>query len=105
MAMRSHKAIAGMLATASQPLSKDPQLVASMLADAMAGVSRRLLESGAPEKHFEALRRNSSFSRARTLMRVPRRRRFEYSIFKDRSTGALLETVCRNPSWATNEHE
>jgi AcrR family transcriptional regulator len=61
MAIRSHKAIAGMLATASQPLAKDPQLVASMLADAMAGVSRRLLESGAPEKHFEALRRELIF--------------------------------------------
>jgi AcrR family transcriptional regulator len=61
MAMRSHKAIAGMLATASQPLSKDPQLVASMLADAMAGVSRRLLESGAPEKHFDALRQELIF--------------------------------------------
>ena len=61
MAIRSHKAIAGMLATASEPLTKDPQLVAAMLADAMAGVSRRLLESGAPEKHFDALRRELIF--------------------------------------------
>jgi hypothetical protein len=61
MAIRSHKAIAGMLATASQPLTKDPQLVASMLADAIGGVSRRLLESGAPEKHLEALRRELIF--------------------------------------------
>ncbi len=61
MAIRSHKAIAAMLATASQPLTKDAQLVASMLADAMGGVSRRLLESGAPEKHLDALRRELIF--------------------------------------------
>ena len=61
MAIRSHKAIAGMLSTASEPLTKDPQLVASMLADAIGGVSRRFLESDAPEKHFEALRRELIF--------------------------------------------
>jgi AcrR family transcriptional regulator len=48
--VRSNKAIAAMLATAREPLRKDPQLVASMLQVAMTGVSRRLLESGAPEK-------------------------------------------------------
>ena len=42
------KAIVDMLATAREPLTKDPQLVASMLQGAMAGVSRRLLESDAP---------------------------------------------------------
>ena len=35
----------------------DPQLVASMLQGMMAGVSRRILESSAPEKQFEILRR------------------------------------------------
>jgi AcrR family transcriptional regulator len=56
MAVRSNKAIVGMLETASEPLTKDPQLVASMLQGAMAGVSRRLLESGAAEKEFESFR-------------------------------------------------
>jgi AcrR family transcriptional regulator len=54
--VRSNKAIAGMLATAREPLNRDPQLVASMLQGAMAAVSRRVLESGAPEKHLAALR-------------------------------------------------
>ena len=53
MGSRFNKAIVAMLSTASQPLSTDPQLVASMLQGMMVGVSRRLLESGAPEKHFD----------------------------------------------------
>lgn len=44
--------IAALLATSSDPLSKDPLLVASMLVSAMAGVSRRLLESGKPPKNL-----------------------------------------------------
>jgi AcrR family transcriptional regulator len=59
--VRSNKAIVGMLASTSEPLSRDPQLVASMLQGAMAGVSRRLLESGAPEKHFDTLRQELIF--------------------------------------------
>jgi AcrR family transcriptional regulator len=59
--VRSNKAIVGMLASASDPLTRDPQIVASMLQGAMVGVSRRLLESGAPEKHFEALRKELIF--------------------------------------------
>lgn len=61
MSVRSNRAIVEMLATASEPLSKDPQLVASMLQGAMAGVSRRLLESGAPENHFDAYRQELVF--------------------------------------------
>ena len=61
MAVRSHKAIVGMLATAREPLTRDPQLIASMLQSAMAGVSRRLLESEAPEKQFETLRQELIF--------------------------------------------
>jgi AcrR family transcriptional regulator len=53
---RSNKAIVRMLTTASEPLITDPQLVASMLQGAMAGVSRRLLESDSPVKHFEPFR-------------------------------------------------
>jgi AcrR family transcriptional regulator len=51
--VRSNKAIAAMLATAREPLTKDPQLVASILQGAMAGISRRLLEAEASEKQFD----------------------------------------------------
>jgi AcrR family transcriptional regulator len=61
MGVRSNKAIVGMLATAREPLAKDPQLVASMLQSTMAGVSRRLLESDAPERQFDTLRRELIF--------------------------------------------
>lgn len=56
MGIRFNKAIAGMLLTSSEPLTTDPQLVASMLQSVMVGVSRRMLESEAPEKQFEILR-------------------------------------------------
>ena len=60
---RSNKAIVAMLASASEPLSeaKDPQVVASMLQAAMVGVSRRLLESNAPEKQFDTVRQELIF--------------------------------------------
>jgi AcrR family transcriptional regulator len=61
MAVRSNKAIVGMMATAREPLTRDPKLIASMLQSAMAGVSRRLLESEAPEKQFETLRQELIF--------------------------------------------
>lgn len=56
MGVRSNKAIVRMLASASEPLTTDPQLVASMIQGMMVGVSRRILESGAPERQLEALR-------------------------------------------------
>jgi AcrR family transcriptional regulator len=59
--LHTNKAVVGMLATSCEPLTKDPQLVASMMQSAMAGVSRRLLESAAPEKQFDALRRELIF--------------------------------------------
>ena len=52
---RSNKAIVEMLASSREPLPGDPELVASILPGAMAGIIRRLLESAAPEKHFQAL--------------------------------------------------
>ncbi|MDQ2713021.1 MAG: TetR family transcriptional regulator [Acidobacteriota bacterium] len=61
LGVRSTQAIVGMLATAREPLMKDPQLVASILQGAMAGVSRRLLESDAPEEHLDALRQELIF--------------------------------------------
>jgi AcrR family transcriptional regulator len=57
MGVRTHKSIVQLLATAREPLTTDPQLVASVLQGAMAGISRRMLESAAPEKQFEPLRR------------------------------------------------
>jgi AcrR family transcriptional regulator len=54
--IRINRAIVAMLATASKPLAKDPQLVATMLQGAMAGISRKLLESDSPEKEFHTLR-------------------------------------------------
>lgn len=55
--VRSHKAIVAMLASSSELLKTDPQVIASVLQGTMAGVSRRLLESGAGEKQFAILRR------------------------------------------------
>jgi AcrR family transcriptional regulator len=54
--LRLNEGITAMLASAREPLTKDPQLVATMLQGAMAGISRRLLESDAPEEHFESFR-------------------------------------------------
>ncbi len=56
MGVRINQAIVRMLASSREPLSTDPQLVASMIQGMMAGVSRRILESSAPEKQFEILR-------------------------------------------------
>ena len=61
MGLRSNKAIVRMLASVCEPQIKDPQLVASMLQGTMAGVSRSLLESSAPEEQLETLRRELIF--------------------------------------------
>ena len=61
MGVRANRAVAGMLNTAKEKLTTDPQLVASMLHGVMVGVSRRLLESAAPEKQFEIVRRETIF--------------------------------------------
>lgn len=57
MGARFRNAIAAMLSTAREPLTKAPQAVASILQGAMAGVTRSLLESGGGEPEFETLRR------------------------------------------------
>ena len=57
MGTRFNNAIVRMLASAREPLTTDPQLVASMLEGAMVGVSRRMLESGSLETQVDALRR------------------------------------------------
>jgi AcrR family transcriptional regulator len=61
MGTRSNKAIVRMLESASDPLTTDPQLVASVLQGAMVGVSRRMLESGAAEKQLDLLSRELIF--------------------------------------------
>jgi AcrR family transcriptional regulator len=58
---RTHRAIVALLATAKEPLDKEPELLASMMQSMLNGVSRRLLESSAPEKHFPALREELMF--------------------------------------------
>jgi AcrR family transcriptional regulator len=58
---RGNKAIVAMLGSAGEPLTKDLQLIAWMLQGAMNGISRRLLESEAPEKHVEPLRQELIF--------------------------------------------
>ena len=54
--VRAHKAITAMLASASEPLSTDPALVATLLHGMMVGVSRNLLESPNPAKHLDHTR-------------------------------------------------
>ena len=58
---RVHKEIAALLATAPEQLAKDPEMIASMLQSMLNGVSRRVLESSVPEKHFPALREELVF--------------------------------------------
>jgi AcrR family transcriptional regulator len=55
--VRINKAVVEMLASAREPLTKEPQLVSSMLQAAMGGVARRLLESAAPQDEFETSHR------------------------------------------------
>ena len=61
MGTRFNKAIVRMLVSAREPLTTDPQTIASMLEGMMVGVSRRMLESGAPEKQLEVLRKELIF--------------------------------------------
>jgi AcrR family transcriptional regulator len=51
-----NQSIADMFATTSDPLDTDPTLVALTIQAAMAGVSRRILESPSPEKQLAPLR-------------------------------------------------
>jgi AcrR family transcriptional regulator len=58
---RFDTAIIRMLETAAERLTTDLGLVTSMLQGAMVGVSRRILESSAPEKELDGLRRELIF--------------------------------------------
>ena len=52
---RALKEIVSLLETAPEPLTKEPELIASMLQSMLNGVSRKLLESPAPEKNFPSM--------------------------------------------------
>lgn len=54
---RATKAVAAMFETSCEPLTRDTDLVATMLLSALSGVSHRLLESDTPEKLLDAYRR------------------------------------------------
>jgi AcrR family transcriptional regulator len=59
--IRHNKAIVRMLASSSEPLATDPQLVASMLQGTMAGVIRTILESTPSEKQLDTSREELIF--------------------------------------------
>jgi AcrR family transcriptional regulator len=59
--VHSNKAIVAMLVSSCEALTREPQMVAMMIQSAMAGVSRRLLESTSPEKQFETMREELLF--------------------------------------------
>ncbi len=53
---RSHRAIAALFATAREPLTKEPEIVATVVVAALNGISRRLLEAKHPDRELEPLR-------------------------------------------------
>jgi AcrR family transcriptional regulator len=59
--VRANRAIVGVLASALEPLRKDPQVVASMMQSAMFGVSQRLLESSTPVRELNTLREELTY--------------------------------------------
>ncbi len=56
VADRIHTDLTDLLRSTPHPLTKDPALVATILQSAMAGISRRLLESPSPETQLTPLR-------------------------------------------------
>ena len=71
MLMRLHQAVTEMLASAREPLAKDPKLVASMLQAAMSGVVRKLLESPHRRKNSRRSTRKLCSWYARTWRPAP----------------------------------
>ena len=53
---RSRRAIVELFATAREPLTKDPEIIATAVVSALNGFSRSLLESKSPESQLEPLR-------------------------------------------------
>jgi AcrR family transcriptional regulator len=55
-AQRSRRAIVDLFATAREPLTKDPEVIATVVTSALNGFSRSLLESKSPELQLAPLR-------------------------------------------------
>ena len=53
---RAVRSVAALFATAREGLTKDPEVVASVVQSALHGISRRILESKSPEREAETLR-------------------------------------------------
>ncbi len=53
---RARRAVVDLFATAKEPLTKDPEVIATVILSAFNGVSRSLLESKSPESQLEPLR-------------------------------------------------
>ncbi|HEY1730582.1 MAG TPA: TetR/AcrR family transcriptional regulator [Terriglobales bacterium] len=53
---RARRAVANLFATAKEGLTKDPELVATIVLAALNGIARRLLEAKSPERQIEPLR-------------------------------------------------
>ena len=53
---RSRRAIVDLFATAREPLTKDPEVIATVILSTFNGVSRSLLESKSPESQLQPLR-------------------------------------------------
>jgi AcrR family transcriptional regulator len=53
---RAHRAVVDMFATAQEGLTKDPEVVATIVLAALNGIARKLLESKLPERELEPLR-------------------------------------------------
>lgn len=56
VAARSLRSVAALFATAKEGLTKDPEVVASVVLAAFNGIARRVLEEKSPERAFESLR-------------------------------------------------
>jgi AcrR family transcriptional regulator len=89
MGMRINKWIVKLLASSSEPLTADPQTVASVLQGAMAGVSRRILESPNPEKQLAILGPELIFAGCAYLDACSAR----YSVASARASGNLDKEV------------
>jgi hypothetical protein len=53
---RSRRAIIALFATAREPLTKDPDIIANAVVSALNGFSRSLLESKSPELQLASMR-------------------------------------------------
>jgi AcrR family transcriptional regulator len=53
---RSRRAIVNLFATAREPLTKDPEIIATAVVSALNGFSRSLLESKSPELQLQSMR-------------------------------------------------